>query len=184
MARTEDPIWYLDPLVLVREDRITHILPRPNTPLASQLNADMRFALVYGITLAIFQRPESGVYVPLIVAAITAGVYSTDKATNNKLEERMRGLGLQPDPVTSGLRVRPTQDNPYMNVLVSDYARFPNRPPAADMGVPGVTQRAEACYEHDLYRDASDVFNRNSSSRQSYTTPATTIPNDQGGFAR
>jgi hypothetical protein len=29
-----------------------------------------------------------------------------------------------------------------------------------------------------------DLFNRNTSQRQFYTTPVTTIPNDQTGFAR
>ena len=35
----------------------------------------------------------------------------------------------------------------------------------------------------NLYKDVSDIFSKNNSQRQFYTTPVTTIPNDQGSFA-
>ena len=34
------------------------------------------------------------------------------------------------------------------------------------------------------YRDPNDIYNRISSERQFYTTPNTTVPNDQTGFAK
>ena len=42
----------------------------------------------------------------------------------------------------------------------------------------------ERNFEHNVYRDVDDVFDRRSSSRQFFTTPNTTIPNDQSGFAK
>lgn len=38
-------------------------------------------------------------------------------------------------------------------------------------------------FDNKLYKNVDDAFNRNSSSRQFYTTANTTIPNDQTGFA-
>lgn len=184
MAPAQEPIWFQDPLILARQDLLTHIVPLPEMGLASQLNAVMRFAILYGLALAVFQRPAAALYVPLIAAGVTAAVFASDTHDNHTTEEKMAMLDLQQDPVTKGLRVQPTQANPYMNVLMSDYARFPNRPPAADLGVPQVSQNAETCWEHDLYRDQNDVFNRNTTSRQFFTMPNTTIPNDQEGFAR
>lgn len=177
-------IWYSDLPGFFREDRLARIVPQPGTPLPQQLNAVMRFALYYGVLVTLYQRSATGLFAPLLASAVTYVIYANDQGDAGKMRERMQALQVERDPVTQDMRVSPTRDNPFMNVLVSDYARFPNRPPAADITRTDVSRRAENDYEHDLYRDQSDVFNRNASSRQWYTTPSTTIPNDQTQFAR
>ncbi len=179
----DEPFWAQDPYALFRTDRLASILPRPGAPLAEQLNAVMRFALYYGLLLLVFQRSASAAYLPLLVAGVTFLVWRADQQRDAALAERMQALALEPDRVTGELRVRPTRDNPFMNVLVSDYERFPTRPSAADITDPDVAARAERSFDHDLYRDQSDVWNRVTSSRNWYTVPSTRVPNDQRGFA-
>lgn len=68
--------------------------------------------------------------------------------------------------------------------MLSDYSASPDRPPACDLQDPQVADEVEGLFEHNLYRDVSDALHRSANSRQFYTNPATTIPNDQGAFAR
>ena len=39
-------------------------------------------------------------------------------------------------------------------------------------------------FDNNLYRDVSDIYNRNASDRNYYTMPSSTIPNDQNSFAQ
>ncbi len=169
---------------LLRPDRLSILLPRADMPLQAQLNAVARFALVYALLLLLFGRARLALAVVVLAAALTIAVHQADVASDERLQRRMEALAVERDPVTQQLRVAPTRDNPFMNVLVGDHARFANRPPAADLLDARVAARVERAFDHNLYRDQSDVFHRNSSSRAFYTTPYTTIPNDQSGFAR
>ena len=42
----------------------------------------------------------------------------------------------------------------------------------------------EQNFNHNLYRDVSDLYGKSNSQRQYYTTPNTQIPNDQTSFAK
>ncbi len=180
-----EAFWSRAPLQgLLRPDRWGVIIPRPGMTLDAQLNAVTRFALAYALLLALFRRGRAALAVAMIAAVLTAWVYYADRSSDAALKRRMESLEVETDPVSRDLRVRPTRDNPFMNVLVTDYAQFANRPPAADVTRADVQERAETAFDHNLYRDASDVFHRRSSSRPFYTTAATTIPNDQHAFAR
>ena len=79
---------------------------------------------------------------------------------------------------------RPTLDNPFGNVMLSDYIAQPARPPACDLQDPAVADEVENLFEHNLYRDVGDALHRDASSRQFYTTAISTIPNDQNAFVR
>lgn len=185
----KEQIWYRDPREFLwptsrdQQERIIRIVPLPTMTLAEQLNSVMRFSLYYGILLLILRKSLWGLYVPLLTAAITYIVYSSDEQADRKVQEKMDRLELEVDPVTRDLRVKPTRSNPFMNVLVTDYDKFPCRPEAADIQDPAVAKRAEKSFHHNLYSDQNDVFDRITNSRQFYTMPATTIPNNQGGFA-
>jgi hypothetical protein len=179
----EEQIWYKDVPGFLNDRHLVRFVPLPGTPLAQQLNAVLRFALLYGALLFVFRQSYGSVYVPLVTAAVTYFLYSSDDGRQGSMREAMDSLELEPDPVTNRLCTRPTLKNPFMNVLVSDYQRFPERPAACDVTLPSVAKRAEQYHNHNLYRDSDDVFERQASSRQFYTTASTTIPNDQTAFA-
>lgn len=82
------------------------------------------------------------------------------------------------------VRVAPTQNNPYMNVLVSDLADDPGRPAACNLYEKDVLQTAEKHAQFNLYQDVGDLFGNLTSTRSFYTMPSTTIPNDQNAYAR
>lgn len=188
MGDAAEQIWYVDPRGLLRDDRLGRFVPEPQTPLAQQLNAVLRFSLYYAAVAFIFQRSTNSLLVPLVVALVTFLVHQADAARGKAAGEVMERLDVAVDSRDRGrnsqLCTRPTLNNPFMNVLMSDFSQFPERPEACDITNTRVHDKAEELAAHNLYKDSDDVFDRSSSSRAFFTTPSTTIPNDQGGFAK
>jgi hypothetical protein len=181
--RGDETIWFDDVPGFFRDDRLSKFLPMANTPLPDQLNAIMRFALYFGSTVFLFKRTSAALYIVLATAAVTYFVFTTDRSQEAKSREALATMHVVKDTRTGEACTRPTKDNPFMNVLVSDYDRFAGRPKACDISQEKVNKMAEQMYTHNLYKDGDDVYNRNTSSRQFYANPSTTIPNDQAGFA-
>ena len=76
--------------------------------------------------------------------------------------------------------VKPTQNNPFMNVLLTDYIKDPQRGPACpSYNNPAVKKEIEKDFSYNLYQGADDVYNKRNSQREFYTNPGTTIPNDR-----
>lgn len=85
-------------------------------------------------------------------------------------------------------KINPTKENPLMNVDLSK--DNPNRPPADKSYLTDVENKiknfvkenANESVNDNLFRDVGDEMELNNSMRQFYTTPNTTIPNDQKSF--
>jgi hypothetical protein len=122
--------------------------------------------------------------VPLVVCAFTYFLYTVD--TQNKVNERMylKDQNLYKDPHTDDVCQKPSQDNPFMNVLVSDYVLNPNKKKACNVSKTNIRRSAQKYFDRNLYRSVSDIFNKEASDRQWVTNPVTTIPNDQESFAK
>ena len=178
-----EAIWYEDIAGFFHEDRLSKFLPTPHTALAEQLNAVMRFALYYAALVFVFKKTAAALYIVLATGVITYFVYTMERSHETRSREALATLDVVKDSRTGEACTRPTVDNPFMNVLVSDYGKFAQRPKACDMSREKVSKRSEHLYSHNLYRDTDDVYQRKSGSRQFYANPSTTIPNDQAGFA-
>ena len=188
-----EDIWYRDWRGFWRKDALVRTLPERGTPLVQQLNALFRLSLYYGAAVFLLRPSAPGVLlVPALVAALTylvhEGAHGGPGGPGEARGAQQEGMhvgggGVGVDPRTGAPCTVPTRDNPFMNVLVSDYALDPGRPAACAVEEPEVRARAEREFDHNLYRDSKDVFRRVTSSRAFYTTAATTIPNDQAGFA-
>jgi len=76
---------------------------------------------------------------------------------------------------------KPTADNPYMNIVFSDYLDAANVPEPCNSDQ--TKDDAQYLYNSTVYRNIEDVYERQNSQRLFYTLPITTIPNKQGEFA-
>lgn len=74
---------------------------------------------------------------------------------------------------------KPTQDNPLMNYMISDYKDNPDKLKACT----NVETDIDNNFNHNLYKDIDDLFEKKNSQRQFYTMPNTQNPNDQKAFA-
>lgn len=177
MERRSDPFWYDDVGVLFRHDRLTDFFPCSSQTPAEQFNSVTRFCLYAGIILSVGRRTLRFAMVALLLVTV---LYLGAKNT------AVKGMFFRPPGEkvsrTEGMATHacqaPTKENPFSNVLLTDYQDRPDRPPACS---PGAT--SEALFYEGLFMNTTDVYNRQVNSRQFYSTPNTQIPNDQTGFA-
>lgn len=73
-------------------------------------------------------------------------------------------------------------NNPFANVLLTDYADNPDRAPACDYDV--MKKEIRRNFNRGLIRDAHDVFEKENSQRQYFSMPVTTTYPDTQSFAQ
>jgi hypothetical protein len=163
-------IWFEDTTVLL--DSITQFIPNGEMSYEEQLNAMVRFAIYFAALWFFYAMNYNVFYIPIFVMLFTFLVYAPMKQKSNE--------GFQAEEKEQHEEcTKPTINNPFMNVMLTDYVDNPNRGPACE----NVEEKVKEGFEYNLYKDVDDVWERNNSQRQYYTNPATTIPNDVESFA-
>lgn len=178
-----EKIWYQDITEFINKDNYFIIWPSKDMTFYSQLNCLMRFSLYFAIIVFVIKKDANILFIPIFMGIFTYYINMVEqqkKTTENKL---MESFDIMKDPYTGKACHKPTQDNPFMNVLMTDYTKNPQRKPACSM-TPSVKKKVKKYFDTNLYRDVDDIFHKNASDRQFYTTPITTIPNDQTAFAK
>lgn len=77
---------------------------------------------------------------------------------------------------------RPTPENPFMNTNIEDYGNG-SVPVACNADDVDINNDMTAGFNDKLFRDIEDLWERQSSERQFYSTPSRVYPNDQTEFA-
>jgi hypothetical protein len=144
----------------------------------------MRFSIYFALIVLIIKKDANILFVPIFMGVFTYYVYMVD--TQNKENEKMilEKMSLFKDERAGKTCVKPTPNNPFMNVLMTDYVKNPTRPSACAIDNNKTKREVKKHFEKNLFRNVDDVFHKNASDRQFYTTPITTIPNDQTAFAK
>jgi hypothetical protein len=81
---------------------------------------------------------------------------------------------------------RPSYENPMGNHLPSDYDsdRFPEALSTGACKWSNVRDDIDVEYYKNMYRNAMDLYDRETGKRSFYTMPSTTIPNDREAFQK
>lgn len=177
-----DPFWNKDWKVLVQTDRLIEFWPTEDMTDNEKLNAITRLVLYTSLALFLYNGKRWPLYIPVFGLAFIMFMHQ-NKSSDTGLE---LPLGVDEDLVYQELSQdnqpkycrKPTKENPFMNVLVSDYTDNVNIPEACRT----VPNEVEDNFNHNLYKDVGDVFSKNNGQRQFVTNPSTTIPNDQDAF--
>lgn len=157
-----DPAWYVDPRVLA--NRPLEFFPARGMTPAERLNSMVRFVAYACIGIAIYRNdPHS-----LVIGAVIIVVISTLMGMGT----RSKGQGPK---WTRGIAERaactvPTPDNPFANVLASEYM---SSKPAACRVTTASINASQAYFDRGLIREISDVYKNRASDRQFVTMPAT-----------
>jgi hypothetical protein len=205
LAKSEE-IWYRNLAGFLEPSRLLKFFPVKGMSLDEQLNAILRFACYLTLLLIILGNSSRVLFIPIVIAGGTYAMhvsstssrpaaansaansvksprnYSSDSNSDSNLQhpkQHPKNQHNKDDACTI-----PTRNNPFMNVLQSDYTSRPQRGPACDIQDQETLTRAEALFGSGVVRDSDDIFHRRTSSRAFVTNPSTTIPNDQTAFAR
>jgi hypothetical protein len=177
-----EQIWFVDIRGFMNEHNFLTFFPSSEMTFAEQLNALLRFTIYLSLIVMLVKKDTSILFAPILMAILTYLVYTVDQQKKMNDKHVLEQMQLREDRKTKQVCQAPSENNPFMNVLISDYSANPQRPKACRLE--GKTKRdATKYFERNLYRDVDDVFQKNASDRQWYTTPSTTIPNDAIHFA-
>jgi len=185
MTTIRDKFWYEDISVLFKMSRLTELYPSPDMTVNEKWNAITRSGIIIGFLLFLLTKNYLYLFIGIIVASFTYLIWLNDtnkeKFTNKIMKVLDNEYKVQREVVY------PTNDNPFMNPLLTDYTENPNRISASSLNnYPNkkLMEETDDKYYYNLYRDLDDVWEKENSQRQFYTVPATTIPNDQSKFAK
>jgi len=168
--------WLQDPANLFSKWK--QFVPTNDMTVPEALNAVVRFTVYSSILVALFtHKTHYLLLIPVVMAATVVLVRLFPKT--EKIKEAFHSNILRSSTAT------PTPNNPFMNVVFTDYVDNPDRPPApADITTKEMDARVAESFARtsDLFLDTTDTYGLMQSARQWVTQAATTIPNDLEGF--
>ena len=172
----DEHFWYYDFMELFDVDKLTSFFPTNNMDLSEKLNSICRLFLYISIILFLYTDKGKYLLVFPIILLITYYVYFNKEKIIEKLSNEQK--------------IRPsTIDNPMMNCNIISGSDMNNRAPILENNKVLKDKVKENLIHklpinNKLFKSTFDLFNNNNSQRQFYTTPSTTIPNDQTAFAK
>jgi hypothetical protein len=169
---TSDPFWKDDLTILFDKQRLVEYIPTSDMTIKEKLNALTRMSIYLGILLTLIYKSSNPIYLPLITGAIIYLIHEHYPMTDQSGGHADTDMQM------------PSKDNPFMNVLISDYVDNPNKNPASNVEQSNIKQDIDTHFSDGLYKDVNNVWDKNNSQRQFYTNPSTTIPNDRDSFMK
>ena len=174
-----DPFWTNKIDVLFDKKRLREFWPSPQLSFSENGNAITRFLLYAGILLSFANKNMTYlIYSFLLIVLLAIVILKADGKYNysNKSGNIPEIQQIVPKQCT-----KPSVNNPFANVLMNEYEDNPQRKAACDSEE--YSQDINQKFFTDFNQDPYDIFNKKHSQRQFFSTPVTTIPNDQNSFA-
>ena len=172
-------LWTRDVTILYAGGRYKQLVPTKEMTYAERVNAIVRLIILSSALIYLYNRDTRYLlYGMFSIAVLTTVASCGARRSNPRPSQPTTASALESDPITVAPRApydctHPTPDNPFANVLLTDYKYNTDRPPACDVDqVSGEIKRA---YGANLYRDADDIDFRKSGINSFYTMPDTTV---------
>jgi hypothetical protein len=171
--------WIKEPTILFNNKYITQVWPYSYLTYDEKLNAMTRFVILLTFLGYILLQRIIIVVLGLIVIGSIVLLYKKDD-----IFESYYGINKQPIE----------QNNPFGNVLMSDYKYNPNKEAVVNEYTPEsehqintkikdfIVQNNDNNDIGNLFNNIGDQFTFEQNNRQFYTNPSTTIPNKQDDF--
>jgi len=175
-----EQIWFKDPAILFTQATWNRFVPTASMTTAESLNAVVRFTVYFSVLLFLSTGINAYVLAIPAVMVLTVALYSL--FPNGKTIE---SFTVRPPKVT-GKYTMPTDQNPFMNVLLTEINDNPDREDAAPISRKDVKKAVEQSFKHtnDVFMDTTDVFDQTQAMRTFHTLQSAKVPNDQDGFLR
>jgi hypothetical protein len=192
--------WINEPSILINKKDILNFWPTENMNYNQKLNSISRLIIILTIIGAMITQTLRMLITGLITLGVIILLYFIQKKEKSKKE------GFSNNTINNATihkyYEQPKLTNPLMNVCLTEYKENINRKPAAPSFNPDIKKKInedtktfivsnfnnsnkneDNNIESRLFLDLGDNYNFNQSMRNFYSTPNTTIPNDQNGFA-
>ena len=143
---TATPVWFDNPLILMKHSEMTKIWPQDEMSRSEKINAISRLVILLTILGYILTRSLMYVITGVATLAVLATLYFTSKKGGNDESPSKSKEGFQNSKLgaftksqdsqgkvimNKGKHTMPTEDNPFMNVMLPEIGSNPTRPSAA-----------------------------------------------------
>ena len=172
-----ETFWLNDPAHLFTKDNWTYFVPTDAMTVPEALNAVTRFSIYFSFMLSFVTSNTN--YLLFIPVVMLMTIFLARLYPRTQVMKETFAL--------KGKYASPQSNNPFMNVLFTDYVDDPTRSPAPpDITNEGVKESIDEAFAetHDLFMDTTDKYALSQSARTFVTQAATTIPNDLEGFQK
>jgi len=198
-------VWMEDPKVLMNKNYISEIWPKSSMSPEEKLNAVTRLIILITLLGYLITSNWKIVIIGIIALVVFVFLYYAQQKKNDSTSMSkkfgLKGKEAFTNPSTYKKYkkdfTQPTKQNPLMNVLLPEIKYDPTRKPAAPAYNPAVEKEINDStkefvggtlggnnVQKKLFASLGDNFEFEvGSMNRFYANPATTIPNDQGGFA-
>ena len=165
---SSDPFWFNQYTILFDKDRLTEFFPNQYMSQAEKLNAILRFGIYSSIILMLYYKNQNVLFLPLFIAGLTLYLHKFNKLP---VPEKAKSHFIKMKELKEKCEV-PSKDNPFMNTLVHELNDGPKKP-NCKVEDEDVKEDIEKNFNHNLYKDVNDIYNKNNSQRQFFTMPET-----------
>lgn len=151
-------------------------VPTNDMTIPEALNSILRFTIYSAILISIISKNANYLLlIPIVmfVSVLLVRMYPRTQILKEAFTSAKDGVDS------------PTTNNPFMNVLFTDYVDNPQKPPAPkDVTLPAVRDNIMEAFSktNNLFLDTNDRFGLAQSARNWVSQPSTTIPNDLEAF--
>lgn len=218
--KPESEFWFVNPNILLQKDRIFEFFPVESMNYNDKLNALSRSIILLTVISFIVTHNMRILAIGMITLGAIVVLYLYHEREIKKMkkegyEDPTKGsdptkantkdygnpasdyLKQNDLPVQENAFIPPSQENPFQNVMLTDYDYNPNKKPAGPSYNKKVnddilSQAKNIVQELNpdqpdiadkLFKDLGDQYVFEQSMQPFYSTASTTIPNDQGAFA-
>jgi hypothetical protein len=178
-----EDIWFKDFKNFFNKENLLVFFPSSEMTTKEQLNSIFRFSIYFTVVMLLISNNYKYIYILLFTGLITSIMYIINQQQYNKKKILLEKDNLELLKNTNKLCTKPTKNNPFMNLTINEIIENPNKKPACDFNIDTINKSIKQNFNTGLYRSVDDIFEKNASDRQFYTTPNTEIVNDQTGLA-
>jgi hypothetical protein len=176
MYETGDKVWYRRPAALFA--RPAEFFPAASQSPEERVNALARLIAYVAAGVGLWRGDARA----LLAAAAAIAALSAVHAFGGEAFSGPGAPFAESNRARGGKCVKSTAENPFGNVLLTDLADDPDRPPACDYD--SMRDDIEVNFNRGLFRNLTDVYDRENSQRQFMTNPVTTGIPDTLAFAQ
>ena len=137
-------VWFKEPMKLVDSENIRNLLPTDNMSNAEQHNSFMRFVLIFSICVFLINKNYKIAFIPIFCGILSCILYKIQK---NETVEQFK----KTEQINDYKCTKPKPNNPFMNVLLSDYENAPNKFKACDVTSDNVKKKMVKLTLIDIY---------------------------------
>ncbi len=177
-----EDIWFKDFTVIFDKNYLLNFFPSNEMTTKEQFNSILRFSIYFTLIMILFTNNFKYIYIIIFTALITYFMYIINKKQNDKKKLLLEKENLTLDK-NKKLCTKPTKNNPFMNLTINEIVENPDKLSACDFTDNHINKSIKQNFNDGLYRSVDDIFEKNASDRQFYTTPNTQVVNDQTGLA-